>query len=259
MTASQIQARLLGTNDLSTWEKKTQVIITGNNLEMRADLRRRFLVMELFLADSQAEARTMDYILDDERIQSQRGLILGSLYALVRNWHEKGQTRASRTLPTFEKWSEIIGGIVQAAGFQCPIPEPELAVQVDATHTGMNRLLALMSAHHQANAITFRQVVTLAQEEGLFEDIIPPEGDLSKQARTIFARLLKRFDKRRFPSGSTFSIRGTGHARRYAVIPLQPVAARDHAEDADHAAVIPSETHDVHDQHDVLTIPMAQP
>ena len=68
--------------------------------------------------------------------------------------------------------------------------------------------------------IPFRDVVGVCQNGQLFADKIRSHGELSKQEKTSFSRMLKRYANRIFPGGLRFVVTSEGHARRYAVKPI---------------------------------------
>ncbi|NBU11448.1 MAG: hypothetical protein EBS84_20965, partial [Proteobacteria bacterium] len=96
ITATHYSGRLLGQTQQVTYPKKTAVFITGNQLQMRADLRRRTLVVECFQSQARAEDRAIARPLDTTAILARRSAILAALYALVRHWNDDGRRTPSR-------------------------------------------------------------------------------------------------------------------------------------------------------------------
>ena len=64
--------------------------------------------------------------------------------------------------------------------------------------------------------VTFEDVVATARAEGLFEWLIPAEGDLDARAKSTLGRMLKTYD-RRLLGGFRFSLVGRGRNRRFRV------------------------------------------
>lgn len=212
ITATHYSGRLLGQTQQVTYPKKTAVFITGNQLLMRADLRRRTLVVECFQTEARAEDRAITRPLDTTALLARRGAILAALYALVRHWNDDGRPTPSRVQPGLAEWSQVIGGIVEHAGYACPIPLPT-APTLDPVIEGMERLVALLA--DRVRAATFRDVVRVCRAHGLFEHCLPLDRDLGEGERRVFSALLKRYDGMRFRGGITFQLQGHGHARRY--------------------------------------------
>ena len=223
LTSSRVSARVLCSSDNQSLPKQTMVIITGNRLTMRSDMRRRSLVVELFLPQARAEARQIQNPMDVQHITAESPQILGCLHALVREWVQAGKPGPTRLHPSFMEWSAKIGGIVQHAGFECPIPCLEITADTDPEVADMERLVAQVHAAAKPFGLTFREIVEICQQHGLFEGQLP-SGGAERNSNTAFSRLLKRFNARIFCNLLTFHIRGNGHARRYTV---QAPAAQD--------------------------------
>jgi len=212
ITATHYSGRLLGQTQQVTYLKKTAVFITGNQLQMRADLRRRTLVVECFQTEARSEDRAITNPLDETTILGRRTAILAALYALVRHWNDDGRRAPSRVQPGLPEWSQVIGGIVEHAGYACPIPPPT-APTLDPVIEGMERLVALLA--NRVEAATFRDVVRVCRAHGLFEHCLPLERELRDGEKRSFSALLKRYHGMRFRGGITFQLQGHGHARRY--------------------------------------------
>ena len=212
ITATHYSGRLLGQTQQVTYPKKTAVFITGNQLQMRADLRRRTLVVECFQSEARAEDRAITNPLDETTLLGRRNAILAALYALVRHWNDDGRRAPSRVQPGLSEWSQVIGGIVEHAGYACPVPPPT-APTLDPVIEGMERLVTLLA--DRGEAATFRDVVRVSTANGLFEDRIPLGRELRDGEKRSFSALLKRYHGMRFRGAITFQLQGHGHARRY--------------------------------------------
>ena len=212
ITAPNFSGRLLGFTEQVTYAKKTVVFLTGNQLQMRADLRRRTLAVECFQAVARAEDRPIVSPLNEGVILTRRGEILAALYALVRHWHDDGCQGPSRVQPGLDEWSRVIGGIVQHAGYACPIPAPT-ATTLDPVIQGMERLVAELATRGRGHK--FQEVVRFCQVAGLFDDCLPLERPLNDGEKRRFSALLVRHNGMRFRGEITFQCQNHGHARRY--------------------------------------------
>ena len=175
LTTSQVHGRLLGQTQSVTYPKQTVVFITGNQLQMRADLRRRCLVVDLVLTDARSEDRPINRPLNETNILSRRERILAALYALVRYWHDDGSRPSTRILPGLEEWSRTIAGIVEHAGYANPIPAPT-AQTLDPVIADMERLVTVLAG--RGTGVPFREVARVCQTHGWFEDLVSPDRDL---------------------------------------------------------------------------------
>lgn len=129
MTSPTRRARIMGGQKSFAAARTTQVLITGNNLGLSEDLEERFLICDLYLEDMDPRARKIERRIDEGWLAqpATRGRILSALWALVREWDEAGRPLSKTTIPGFETWSEVYGGIVEFAGFGSPLVRPQLA------------------------------------------------------------------------------------------------------------------------------------
>lgn len=132
MTSPVHQARVMGTQKLMNGKVCCVLIITGNNLTVSPDMQRRLLQCDVFVEefDLQEKAHKRDLnpvVLNRPEV---RGEFLSALWAMIRNWNEMGRPKAGDPkrpfrLATFAEWSDIFGGIVQAAGYNNPLERPK--------------------------------------------------------------------------------------------------------------------------------------
>src|SRR5215471_16404966 len=108
-------------------------------------MRRRSLFVELFMEDERAEDRKFQRVLDEAELLAMRPRILGALWALVRDWDAAGRPKPSRTHTAFPRWSEIIGGIVEHAGYGCPLQTAEIPSAADVDGADMRELVILLA------------------------------------------------------------------------------------------------------------------
>jgi 5S rRNA maturation endonuclease (ribonuclease M5) len=208
--------RILGVSESFTADNLTTVFVTGNGMTVSPDMRRRSLFVELHLDVERAEDRQFRRTLDLPTLLSLRPSILGGLWALVRHWDTQGRPAPSRSHSAFPSWAKIVGGIVEAAGFGCPLdtPSTEVAVVADVDGDDMRRLVSTLEA---ARLYTFAEVVEVCQANGCFEGLVGATGDdLKHSCRIALSRLLLRYE-RRLVGERRFQITGKGHGRRYHV------------------------------------------
>jgi hypothetical protein len=172
--------------------------------------------VELRLEVERAEDREFKTTLDATTLTEKRPETLSALWALVRHWDTKGRPQASRSHTAFPTWAAIVGGIVEAAGYSCPLESPSLTIAADLDGDEMRSLVLLMAARNES--LTFGEVVRLAQENVLFESMVggAEDGDLNRKQRTSFGRLLSRYE-RRLIGDYRFLVTGSGKTRRYGV------------------------------------------
>lgn len=220
LSAPIFEGRKLGVNEYIRAENLATVFITGNGLTVSPDMRRRSLFVELRLEVERAEDRIFKRPLDMPTLLAMRPKVLASLWSLVLNWQTKGCPLPSRSHSAFTSWSNIIGGIVEASGLGCPLETAEVATVADNDGDDMRKLVMAMVGAEKL--FTFAELVDLARKNGLFESIVGDE-ELDRRAKTLFGRLLGRYD-RRLVADWRFVVQGSKNNRRFRV---EKVSVRD--------------------------------
>jgi hypothetical protein len=219
ITSTIVRDRVLGESKNQDIANVMTTIITGNNLSLSSDMRRRALVVELFLEQARAEDRQIKNPLDDAKIAKIRPKILSACWALVLSWNQKGRPNPKKMLQAFLGWSEIIGGILESADFASPCIIPELKNSGDKDFQDMKKMVERIKPDQK---FPFKDLVEWVADYGLFENLIPAENDDEKTAagkRKRFSDLLRKYNGRSFPEGQRFVIEGeTQKTRRYLVV-----------------------------------------
>lgn len=186
----------------------TQVLLTANDLKTSEDLGRRALVVELFL-DEEVKGRSFPKNITPSWLQRDdvRAKFLASCCALVRHWISKEMPLHPRPVPTFEDWTEVVAGIVVAADFSDPLVEPEGDVGGAVDEDEVKQLLILAASGCAATCeMNRKELINLAQQHGLLEDLLGTEGDVDGNASKAFGRRMQRWrgQKLRDDKGRTF-------------------------------------------------------
>ncbi len=214
-TASSYSGRILGVSKEFEGEASATVLITGNGLTVSPDMRRRSLIVELFMSELRAEDRRFTRRLDDPALLALRPRILAACWSLVRSWNDAGRPPATRNNASFPRWCDTIGGIVEHAGFSCPTIPAEVHAMGDTDTRDIAKLGAEMV---EGTRYTFGQIVELCSDHGLFERFTENrehDGNLSRSAKSGFPKALRRYDRRTIAPGVEFYIEDAGRDRRY--------------------------------------------
>ena len=216
-TASRFTGRILGVSKEFAGEASATVLITGNRLTISPDMRRRSLVVELFIHELRAEDRQFKTLLDDPGIISARPSVLAALWSLVREWGAAGRPPASRSNSGFPRWSETIGGIVEHGGFGCPTTPAELDAMGDTDSSDIGRLATVLTLRERYR---FADLVGVCAANGLFARFTDGVEDsdtssMSPADKAKFGKLLLGYDRRTIAPGLTFLVEGRGRDRRF--------------------------------------------
>jgi hypothetical protein len=215
VSAAVWSGRILGVSKTFSGENLMTVFVTGNGCTVSPDMRRRSLFVELFMESERAEDRKFLRVLDDAALIAIRPRILGALWALVREWDTAGRPKPSNTHAAFPRWAEIIAGIVEFAGYRCPLETAEIPSAADVDGEDMRELVKVLG---DGESVKFDELVALSQEYGLFERLLGSDGDLKPSDKSAFGKLLKRYDRRVFAEGTRFVVDGKGRSRAFRVV-----------------------------------------
>jgi hypothetical protein len=217
---------LLGVNQTFTGPNYATVFVTANGATISPDMRRRSLFIELHLEVERAEDRQFQRPLDLPTLLALRPNILASCWSLVRHWHTQGKPSSSRSHSAFPTWASVVGGIVQAAGWACPLDTAEVTIAADEDGEAMRTLVKVMQPYRQYE---FSKIVELCRDTECFGELVG-ESEIKNASRVRLSRLLGKYD-RRLVNSFRFVIEGKGHQRRYHVETVES-EARSHAEHA---------------------------
>ncbi len=216
-TSATFSGRILGVSREFTGEAGATILITGNGLTFSPDLRRRSLMVELFMPELRSEDRTFHHRISTATISARRPKILSALWGLVRAWDNGGRPPASRMNTSFPEWCETIGGIVEFAGWGCPTAPAQIEGMGDTDTADFATLAAAMKL---GTRYEFEELSNMIEELGLFEHITTDREStdaLSRRAKKRLSTIFGRYDGRRATESGYFKRIGKGHQRRYLV------------------------------------------
>lgn len=120
MTTSEwYQDRGMATQKAIRYRNMTTVIVAGNNLRVGTDTERRYIPIRLNAkVERPWERKGFKHKDIIEHTKEVRPKMVWAVLALARNWFVKGCPSPSVTpLGSFEKWTTVIGGILEIAGY----------------------------------------------------------------------------------------------------------------------------------------------
>lgn len=129
LTSEESEGRAMGGHGIFRAKNSAVLFVTGNRLELNEDAERRFLVVDLFeKGDPMERGLDRGEVLNDDVMKSTewRKEMLSALWAMVRHWGEVGRPEGSVVRGTFETYSRLLGGIVEAAGYEAPFKRAEI-------------------------------------------------------------------------------------------------------------------------------------
>ena len=215
-TSATFGGRILGGSREFTGEAGATILITGNGLTFTPDLRRRALLVELFMRELRAEDRSFRRRLTPATITAMRPRILSALWGIVTAWNLAGRPPASRMNTSFPEWCETIGGMVEFAGWGCPTAPAQIEGMGDTDTTDFATLAAAMNP---GKRYEFDELATISEDAELFDHILSDKenGSLTRRAKKRLSEVFKRFSGRRVTASGHFEVLGKAKTRRYMI------------------------------------------
>ncbi len=173
LTAEHYSDRKLGTNITVSMPHEIEYSMSGNvGMGMTADLANRARKITLFLEVEDANSREFKNPDLHGWVLENRSLIFSALYALVRNWVDKGMPSGSKPFTSFPEWARVCGGIMETAGYDSPCEKDleSLGVATDSETSDMKALFELCYEHYPETKMDKQQVKELLKDnkDGLF-------------------------------------------------------------------------------------------
>jgi hypothetical protein len=253
--------RLLGKTQTLELPNRTVWVVTGNNLQMSDEIARRTVWIR------QDSKRDQPWTREGFRhadlpgwVTRHRHELVWAFLVLIQNWIARGmQPSNNKPLGSFEAWSSVIGGILEAAGIQGFLANrDELYERLDQDSQTWRSFFRGWCEMHGNGAVKTSEVLALALEylPSLFERT----RDTDRAHRTALGKALSARRDRRFgdyflrPAGEDGHAKGAlwrleeaSDAEPPADVPGQSSAdvppenwafSDSFAEDAEHAEVI---------------------
>ena len=136
--------RQLGSNTLLEFPNTLTISLSANTgLTYPADLQRRAIFVNLFLDLEDPNARVFANPDLHGWTREHRSDVLSALYALVRNWVDRGMPKSKQPFASFPEWQAVVGGILETAGIGTPLQNDTLnAIGGDEETNSMRQLYA---------------------------------------------------------------------------------------------------------------------
>lgn len=183
LTSEEQEGRAMGGHGTFRARNTALLIVSGNKLEANEDAIRRFLVIDLFeKGDPKTRSVPRDELLNDDVMKKKewRELALSVCYAFVRNWHETGMPEGSITFPTFERFSWLMGGVVEAAGYGNPFVPPEIPDSLNPDAQEFRELMEEVYAEMAgapSKDFTLQDLARMARRRGIYENKVGTQED----------------------------------------------------------------------------------
>ena len=195
-TAEIWSDRVLGRSENVTFNNEMDYSLSANiGTTLTPDLANRARIINLHLADEDANARKFKNPRLHEWIYDNREIIISALYKFVENWVEKGMIVGSVPFTSFPHWASVCGGIMEAAGYNNPCKvdnNNNLSVSLDSDTEEMKLLFEAVYANSPNESLTKDEIRAIVENEGILTNI----DFNNKSDQTKFAMRIDRYVNR---------------------------------------------------------------
>ncbi len=119
LTAPTWADRVLGVSKIVYLPNRTTFVGAGNNVQVQADCARRYYDIRIMPTQENPENRpTSSFRHSDIKTwtHEHRAELVSAVLTLIRAWHTAGRPLGENWMGSFERWQEIVGGILLNAG-----------------------------------------------------------------------------------------------------------------------------------------------
>lgn len=163
VTAGEIGGRILGTNKIATRKNDLVIIITGINTALNPEMLRRACLIPMRLDDADLSKRTFKHKDLKRHLFENRAPYLTAIFTMVEYWLQSGAPYGEKVLPSFERWSQIVGGILKICGVEGFLEVAPPQVRDSVEDAEMN-FLAAWWEDHCATPVRTSTLLLIAQQ-----------------------------------------------------------------------------------------------
>ena len=209
ITSSVWEDRLIGSSEMLRLRVECVWVATGNNPSLTDEMMRRSVRIRLDAKCAEPWLR-QEFRHPDlpEWVASHRTALVASALTMVKAWVAAGRPLASTTLGMFERWSQVVGGILEVGrvpGFLGNLAD--FYQTVDLEDQAWRDFLGLWWGQDQDKKVTVAAVFKIA--EGMNPPLDLGVGDASRRKIRLGKRLASMRDRQYEieSGGQTLSVR----------------------------------------------------
>jgi hypothetical protein len=172
LTTGYVLERLLGTMQDVTFKTTTVFLGTGNNVTLVGDMVRRHVPVRLDAKVEKPWMRARDGLVTFKQpkllawVTAQRGTLLAAAFTVIKAWIARGRPAAAdTTLGSYERWAEVLGGLLALAGRSGFLSTLDEAYEsVDPEQDATKRFLRLWWTTHKDTSQSASTLLPLASD-----------------------------------------------------------------------------------------------
>ena len=174
-TSPTHEPRAMHTLNLPNCPNVWQVFGTGRDIKLDDNLERRVLAIDLFSSDDWRGRKVANPWTNPQVIlPAYRAPACSAIWALLRNWIEAGMPKGGTRLDSFEDWSEIVGGVVVAAGIADPCGRRENTRGGNDAERALVATVCFLAAKcDHGEELTTGEILAQLENDGTLDVVVP--------------------------------------------------------------------------------------
>lgn len=162
------ESRMLSLTNFALW------MLTANNPKFSMEIARRCVRIRLDAKVEQPwKRKAFKHPYPEEWAKENRSILVRAVLILVQNWVVKGCPHSENKLGSFERWSAIIGGILEVNNIRGFLGNlDEIYEHSDKEGLAWRGLVAKWSAFYQETPVDIQDLYRLCESNGLMIDVI---------------------------------------------------------------------------------------
>ena len=174
LTSVSWKDRILGESSMASLSNFALWMLTANNPKFSMEIARRCVRIRLDAKIEQPwKRKAFKHPYPEEWAKENRGILVRAALVLVQNWVMKGCPQSDNKLGSFERWSAVIGGILEVNNIRGFLGNlDEIYEHSDKEGLAWRGLVIKWSAFYQENNVDIQDLYRLCDSNGLMLDII---------------------------------------------------------------------------------------
>jgi hypothetical protein len=211
LTTGYIEKRLLGVNMMATVYSGMPFVMTANNPKLSEDVKNRIYLLDIL---KPPEGKVFEHRLPEKEAREMQPKMLRALFTLYNHWdkNEKRWPFMERRIDGFIQWSQIIGGILEAAGIKGFLEDTLKQIkEIDPKLEQAADFARLWYEAQGSGWLFVKDTFELAQKAGYVK-----EDESYQQKLQKIAAILENLRRRELPDGFYFQ-RSEGRGSEWRV------------------------------------------
>jgi hypothetical protein len=179
ITSRNYKGRILGVSQRHEISTGVTWVITGNAPDTHRDFYRRMIPIYLGVGQARGWERPYSNPNIHREILENRNLYLSAVMSIIKHWLEAGQPLSKKTIRGFDRWSAVMGGILESIGFPYLTDAREgLDQLIEIDNSDLDLLIAAWAKSEFATEhISAKKLVSLARRINVFTEFWDNKSD----------------------------------------------------------------------------------